>query len=144
MNFRPQGAPRKRWVTATLDITPLVDVIFQLLIFFFYTANFIQNPNIPVKLARSSTEETSTERKNRIVTIKKDGQIVFEGKTVDLKGLKAQLARIATTQKDTRILIRSDSGSHVGRLVHVMDAAREAGLLHIGIATRPRGAPGEP
>ena len=144
MNFRPENGARKRWITATLDITPLVDVIFQLLIFFFYTANFIQNPNIPVNLPEASAQNTSTDRKDRIVTIRKDGKIVLEGQVLDVKGLKVQLSKLAATQPDIKLLIRSDSASQVGLLVKVMEAAREAGLRRFGIATRsgPGGAPG--
>ena len=138
MNFRPPGS-RNRWVTATLDITPLVDVIFQLLIFFFYTANFIQNPNIPVNLPKASADNTATDRKDRIVTIRKDGKVVFEGVVMDIKGLKVRLARLAAMNKDMKLLIRSDRGSPVGRLVSVMEAAREAGLRRFGIATKGGG-----
>lgn len=144
MNFRPEGNGRKRWITATLDITPLVDVIFQLLIFFFYTANFIQNPNIPVNLPEAAAQNTSTDRKDRIVTIRQDGKIVLDGRAMDVKELKVQLSRLAATQPDIKLLIRSDSASQVGLLVQVMEAAREAGLRRFGIATRsaPGGAPG--
>ncbi len=141
MNFQAVGS-RRRWVTATLDITPLVDVIFQLLIFFFYTANFIQNPNIPVNLPQASSDQTATDRKDRVVTIRRDGKLVFEGKVLDIKGLKVRLSRLAATNKDMKLLIRSDSAGQVGRLVSVMEAAREAGLRRFGIATRHGVPPG--
>ena len=68
MNFRSDRR-RKTWVTATLDITPMVDVIFQLLIFFFYTANFIQNPYIPVKLSKASSAVSADIQKNLVQEI---------------------------------------------------------------------------
>jgi biopolymer transport protein ExbD len=136
MNFRPAGSRNKPWVTATLDITPLVDVIFQLLIFFFYTANFIQNPNIQVNLPRASADNPSSDRRDKIITITKDGRLVFEAKSYDLKGLKVRLARLGAEKPETKLLIRSDSGSQVGRLVEVIEAARAAGLRRFGIATR--------
>lgn len=136
MNFRPDNATRKRWLTTTLDITPLVDVIFQLLIFFFYTANFIQNPNIPVNLPTASADQVATDRKDRVVTIRKDGTLVFDGKPMDLKALKVRLSRLAAMNKNMKLLIRSDSSGQVGRLVSVMEAARAAGLRRFGIATR--------
>jgi len=136
MNFRPEGKARKRWITATLDITPLVDVIFQLLIFFFYTANFIQNPNIPVNLPEASAQDTSTDRTDRIITIKQDGKIVMDGHVMDLRELKVRLSRLAASLPDTKLLIRSDSSSQVGLLVAVMETAREAGLRRFGIATQ--------
>lgn len=136
MNFRSDTAARRRWITATLDITPLVDVIFQLLIFFFYTANFIQNPNIPVNLPEAAAQDTSTDRKDRIVTIQKDGKVLFDGQVMDVKELKVRLSKLAATEPDIKLLIRSDSASQVGTLVAVMEAAREAGLRRFGIATR--------
>lgn len=140
MNFRPDQSLRRRWITATLDITPLVDVIFQLLIFFFYTANFIQNPNIPVNLPEAAAQNTSTDRKDRIVTIQKTGKVLFDGQVMDIKELRVRLSKLAATEPDTKLLIRSDSASQVGTLVAVMEAAREAGLRRFGIATK--GAPG--
>lgn len=140
MNFRPDSTARRRWITATLDITPLVDVIFQLLIFFFYTANFIQNPNIPVNLPEAASQDTSTDRKDRIVTIQKDGKVLFDGQVMDLKDLKLRLSKLAAAEPETKILIRSDSASQVGTLVAVMEVSREAGIRRFGIATR--GAPG--
>ena len=139
MNFRSTGQKPKSWVTATLDITPLVDVIFQLLIFFFYTANFIQNPNIPVNLPAASADKPSSDRKDKIITIKQDGKIVFEGRVLDIKGLKVRLSKLAAERPDTKLLLRSDSASQVGRLIAVMEAARESGLRRFGIATRNRG-----
>jgi biopolymer transport protein ExbD len=136
VNFRPEPGGRRRLATVVMDITPLVDVIFQLLIFFFLTANFIQNPNIPVNLPRASADQVSTDRKDRIITIRQDGQVMFENESHDLKGLKARLARLAAEEKDVRLLIRSDQQGHVGRLVEVMEAAREAGLRKFGIATQ--------
>ncbi|MDY0001130.1 MAG: biopolymer transporter ExbD [Polyangia bacterium] len=146
MNFRPENTARRRWIAATLDITPLVDVIFQLLIFFFYTANFIQNPNIPVNLPEAAAQETATDRKDRIVTIQKDGKVLFDGQVLDIKDLKVRLSRLAATEPDIKLLIRSDSASQVGTLVAVMEAARESGLRRFGIATRgtPGAAPGQP
>ena len=135
MNFR-SDRQRKAWVTATLDITPMVDVIFQLLIFFFYTANFIQNPYIPVKLSKASSAVSADVQKNLVLTITKKGQIVFEGRKTDLKGLKSRLSKIAAHKPNTQLMIRPDNEAQAGRLIVIIDAARASGLTRVGVVTR--------
>jgi biopolymer transport protein ExbD len=135
MNFRPDGR-RKSWVTTTLDITPLVDVIFQLLIFFFYTANFIQNPYIPVKLSKASSAVSSSTQKPLVLTITKQGEIVLEGRKLDLKALKVRLSRVAADKPKTQLMIRPDNDALAGQLIKIIDTARSAGLTRVGVVTK--------
>lgn len=135
MNFRPDGR-RRSWISATLDITPLVDVIFQLLIFFFYTANFIQNPHIPVKLSKASSAVSSSSQQPLVVTITRAGEIVLDGQTLDLKGLKVRLSRVAADKPKTQLMIRPDNDAQAGRLIKIIDTARAAGLTRVGVVTK--------
>ena len=138
MNFRPDGR-RKSWVATTVDITPLVDVIFQLLIFFFYTANFIQNPYIPVKLSKASSAVTSSGQHSLVLTITQKGDIVIDGRKLDLKGLKAHLSRVAAEKPKTQLMIRPDNDAQAGRLIQIIDTARAAGLTRVGVVTSALG-----
>lgn len=138
MNFRPSGR-RKSWVATTLDITPLVDVIFQLLIFFFYTANFIQNPHIPVKLSKASSAVSSSAQQPLVLTITKKGDIVIDGKKLDLKGLKSHLSKVAADKPKTQLMIRPDNDAQAGRLIKIIDTARAAGLTRVGVVTQSVG-----
>jgi len=138
MNFRPISK-RKSWVTTTLDITPLVDVIFQLLIFFFYTANFIQNPHIPVRLSKASSAVSSSSQQPLVVTVTRKGEIVIDGRKLDLKGLKAHLSRVAAEKPKTQLMIRPDNDAQAGRLIKIIDTARAAGLTRVGVVTKSMG-----
>lgn len=138
MNFRPADR-RKSWIATTLDITPLVDVIFQLLIFFFYTANFIQNPHIPVKLSKASSAVSSSAQQPLVVTITKKGDIVIDGRKLDLKGLRAHLSRVAADKPKTQLMIRPDNDAQAGRLIKIIDTARAAGLTRVGVVTKSGG-----
>jgi biopolymer transport protein ExbD len=138
MNFRPDGR-RRSWIAATLDITPLVDVIFQLLIFFFYTANFIQNPHIPVKLSKASSAISSSSNQPLVVTITNKGEIVLEGHKIDLKELKVRLSRVAADKPKTQLMIRPDNDAQAGRLIRIIDTARSAGLTRVGVVTKSVG-----
>ncbi len=135
MNFRPADR-RRSWVTASVDITPLVDVIFQLLIFFFYTANFIQNPHIPVKLSKASSAVSSSSQQPLVLTITKKGEIVLEGTKLDLKGLKVRLSKVAADKPKTQLMIRPDNDAQAGRLIKIIDTARSAGLTRVGVVTK--------
>lgn len=135
MNFRPDGR-RRSWISSTLDITPLVDVIFQLLIFFFYTANFIQNPHIPVKLSKASSAVSSSSSQPLVLTITSKGEIVLDGQKLDLKGLKVRLSRVAADKPKTQLMIRPDNNAQAGRLIKIIDTARSAGLTRVGVITK--------
>jgi biopolymer transport protein ExbD len=138
MNFRPAGR-RKSWLSTTVDITPLVDVIFQLLIFFFYTANFIQNPHIPVKLTKASSAVSSSSKQSLVVTLTKQGDIVLDGQKLDLKGLRAHLSKVAKDKPETQLMIRPDNDAQAGKLITIINTARDAGLSRVGVVTRSAG-----
>ncbi len=141
MNFRPAGR-RKSWLSTTVDITPLVDVIFQLLIFFFYTANFIQNPHIPVKLSKASSAISSSSSQSLVVTITRSGDIVIDGRKLNLQGLKAHLSKVAKDKPETQLMIRPDNDALAGQLIKIIDTARDAGLTRVGVVTRSGGGSG--
>ncbi len=141
MNFRPDGR-RKSWLSTTVDITPLVDVIFQLLIFFFYTANFTQNPHIPVKLTKASSAVSSSSKQSLVVTLTKQGDIVLDGKKLDLKGLGAHLSKVAKDKPKTQLMIRPDNDAQAGTLIEIINTARDSGLSRVGVVTRAAGGRG--
>jgi len=126
-----------------LDITPIVDTVFNLLIFFALSLNFVSTPGIPVNLPKSAAQEIPQERKDLRVAITAAGQIYANQRAVDLKALAGEFRRAAQAGGETQILIQADQQVAHGQVVEVMDLARRAGLHRLAIITRPRNA-GEP
>lgn len=115
-----------------LDITPLIDVVFLLLIFFMLTSSYIFQPGIKINLPRAITSEAIQE-KNLVITISAEGLIYFNQHLISLKQLTVNLEKAA--QEDRPLLIRADRKASLGKVVQIWDLSREAGLSQINIAT---------
>lgn len=133
MNFRAGGL-RKRRSSILLDITPLIDCIFQLLIFFLLTASFVATPNIKVELPKASGKAAASEQRDVTIVVTREGEIQLDGRNYEPAELKKEMARIHAQKPDARVLIQADHKSYHGRVVEVMDAARAVGFTRLGVA----------
>jgi len=115
-----------------IDIAPLVDVIFQLLIFFMLSSSFTFQSGINVKLPKAVSSEVLQEE-NFIITITNDDVIYVNDKVSTLKELEANLKKYKSSNK--HILIKADRRSRVGSVVDVWDLCRNLGIEKINIAT---------
>ena len=115
-----------------LDIAPLIDVVFLLLIFFMLTSSYIFQPGIKINLPRAVTSEVIQE-KNLVITIGAEGLIYLNQHLISLKQLKANLEKAA--KEDRPLLIKADREASLGKVVQIWDLSREAGLGQINIAT---------
>lgn len=134
MHFR---AARKR-NGSLLDITPIVDTVFNLLIFFALSLNFVSTPGIKVNLPSSTAQELPQDRKDLRVVIRPSGELFLGEVRIDLKGLAARFRETAAKHADAQVLIQADEKVPHGKVVEVMDLARRAGLYKLGIVTRPK------
>lgn len=148
MNFRGGGASSRRG-SALVDLTPLIDVVFQLLIFFLLTSSYVNqqsqaqakqsNPQVPVELPESSLEADSEGAEDFTVVVGADGEIyVGDDERMDLDGLAHRLARVASLKPETIVLIRGDRTVPYGRIAAVMAVARVS-RLKISVVLRDGG-----
>ena len=115
-----------------VDLTPLVNVFFLLLIFFMFTSSFIFQPGIRVSLPRAVTSEVIQEE-GVVLTVAKDDNIYLGDRMINQDELSSQL-RIIAKQKGS-LLIKADSGASLGRVVGIWDMCRREGVSQINIAT---------
>lgn len=132
MHFR-QGKRKRSGIN--LDITPVVDTVFNLLIFFALSLNFIATPGMNVNLPQSVTQEIIREKEELVVVVHKDNTIVVGGKEVAPEELFRLLSGAARENKERPVIIQADRESMHGRVVGVMDMAKRAGLSRLVIAT---------
>lgn len=125
----------KNHADASLDITPIVDTVFNLLIFFALSLNFIVTPGIKVDLPESITEEIIREREELIVVMDKDNNIFIDEKTVSIDQLATIFTTTAQKSKNTLVIIQADQDVPHGSVVRMMDRAKKAGLVRLAIAT---------
>lgn len=115
-----------------IDITPLIDMVFQLLIFFMLTSSFIMQSGIKVNLPKAVTAEPKRED-NVIIAISRENVLYLDKKVLTNRELKDVFSR---AQKDNlSVLIMADRYASMGRVVEVWDMARDSGVEEVNIAT---------
>lgn len=124
--------------SSLLDITPIVDTVFNLLIFFALSLNFISTPGIRVQLPKSSAQEITREKKDLRVVLTAKDELFLNERPVDLASLGDQFKKAAQSNGETQILIQADQRVAHGKVVEVMDLARSAGLHRLAIVTQPK------
>ena len=134
MHFRQMGRSRS---DSTLDITPIVDTVFNLLIFFALSLNFIVTPGINVSLPQSDTNEIIRKSEELIIEINKNNTIFVAGKQIAGDELFLFFSDAAQKNKERLVIIQADQDSIHGSVVSVMDMAKRAGLTRLAIATTP-------
>ena len=130
MKFREQSRS-----DVQLDITPIVDTVFNLLIFFALSLNFIVTPGIKVNLPESITEEVIREKDELIIVLNKDNTIFVDGRSISLENLTLLLTKAAQKSRETLVIIQADQDVSHGSVVSLMDRAKKAGLKRLAIAT---------
>ena len=115
-----------------IEITPLINVVFLLLIFFLLTSNFIMQPGIKVYLPKAATSEVLT-RENIEITISGENIVYFDGKIIagtELKNLINQ-----AVERKQAVLVKADRHASLGKAVEIWDICRLSGVVQINMAT---------
>ena len=115
-----------------IDIAPLIDMVFQLLIFFMLTSSFVLQPGIRVNLPRAVTSEVIKEE-SLVVIISSENVIYLNESVLTIAELKSHLRQAAKREKP--ILIKADRRASLGRVVEVWDLCRDLGITQVNIAT---------
>ena len=114
-------------------MTPMLDIVFIMLIFFVVTASFVKETGIEINRPQASTA-TPKETANIKIAIDASDAIWLDKRKVDERSVKAILERMHIENPQGTLIIQADSKSTNERLVKVMDAARQAGISAISIA----------
>lgn len=115
-----------------IDIAPLIDIIFQLLIFFMLTSSFVMQPGIKVNLPKAVTSEV-VKYENIEIIVSAENVIYLNGKVITTDEL-GRLLKQAAKRKQS-VLIKSDRRASLGRVVEIWDMCRDLGITQINIAT---------
>lgn len=136
MDFHPEQSRRR--VEVIVDITPLIDVVFLLLIFFMITTTFVNSPGIEVDLPKSSTSEHPAQPQDVVVAIGIEGDIIYEHDKVSISELTALLESKYKEKPEATVVVQADREVYHGLVVKVMDAAKHAGFGKLAIATQEK------
>ncbi len=116
-----------------VNLTPMLDVVFIMLIFFIVTASSVKESGIDVNRPNAATAERK-EKGNILVAISEDNQIWIDRRQVDPRALRANIERMHAENPHGAVIIQADEESKNKLLVQVMDAARSAGVKNVSIA----------
>ena len=120
-----------------INITPMLDVVFILLIFFIVTANFIKEPSLEVNRPDSETAEP-TENAAILIAVGNAGEIYMDGRRIDKRQVKANVVRLLAENPQGSVVIQADEKATADTIMAVMDGAREAGVYNISLASEPQ------
>ncbi len=119
-----------------VNLTPMLDVVFIMLIFFIVTASFVKESGVDVNRPDAATA-IRQERGNILIAISPSGQIWIDKRQVDPRAVRANIERLRAENPEGSVVIQADKESKNGLLVTVMDAARQAGVFNVSIAAQP-------
>ena len=123
----------KKAVASEVNLTPMLDVVFIMLIFFIVTASFVKESGIDVTRPKASTA-IRKERGNILIAITADDQIWMDRRQVDPRALRANIERMHAENPQGGVVIQADKDAKTGLLVQVMDAARASGISSVSLA----------
>ena len=116
--------------TPTIDLTPMLDVVFIMLIFFIVTANFMKEKSVEITRAPDIITLPPTEPSHQLVFRITSGDQLFEnGQLIDIWSAEALIKKMHTEQPDWPIIITPEVGASLGMMVRLYDGARLAGLI---------------
>ena len=122
----------RRWSEPVpVDIAPMIDVVFQQLIYFMLTSSFILHPGIRVTLPKAITSQHLS-ASNLVITLTKDHVIYWDDDVVTLKELRDRLKQAGGSKP---VLLRADRHAYVEKLIELWDLCRDAGYKEVHIAT---------
>ncbi|PHR71688.1 MAG: biopolymer transporter ExbD [Arcobacter sp.] len=117
-----------------INLTPMLDVVFIMLIFFIVTTSFIKETGIDVN--RPSAKSTQSKAQaNILIAIKNNDEIWIDKRMVDIRSVRANIERLKASNANNSVVIQSDQAAKTGTLVKVMDQIRLAGIFAISIST---------
>jgi biopolymer transport protein ExbD len=129
---------RRRPRLAELSLTPLIDIVFNLLIFFLMSTTFAERTKLGVELPPADLPPTQPSAADVIVTVNSDGSVFHLGRSVNVDQLSARLRHHREQHPTAALIIDADVDSRHGAVVEVMRTARKLGYDDVAIAADPR------
>lgn len=120
---------------ADIDMTPMLDIVFIMLIFFIVSTSFIREAGVEIERPVSATSEVK-ESQGVMLAITAEDEIWLDRQPVDLRMIRPTLERLKVEQPDLGVMIQADTNARTGLLVKVMDQVKQSGIEQVAVATR--------
>jgi len=129
----------KKRIDYMVDITPLVDVVFLMLIFFMVSTSFNVASSLKLELPSSKTSAQETDVKQVTVSINAKGELFVQNEMVEDDKLRSRILNFTKGDTNKPVVVRADADARHKRVVLVLDTLRDLGISKVGIATIPAG-----
>lgn len=133
---RPFGSSRQDEDDEQINLTPMLDVVFIMLIFFIVTATFVKEVGIDVNQPDDEKPKTvDPDKKSIVVRISNRDRITISQREVDWRSVRANIERLHAEVPEAPVVIQAHPDSTTEAMIHVMDEARLAGVYNISLAS---------
>lgn len=119
-----------------IDLTPMLDVVFILLIFFVVTAAFVDETAIDLRHEPPSTSATVEKSDDITFQVSANNDITLDGRRVDIRSVRANVERLRASNRDAKVIISTDARARTDTYIRIADQARAAGVGDIVLTTR--------
>ena len=126
-----QLVTRRKKSGVELNMSPLIDMVFILLIFFLVTTSFVKESGVEVKRPIASSAQSDVDKTNLFIQVDKDGYIYIDNKMVDIRSVRSYAERWFVNNPLGNVIIGSDKGSRWGVSIEVLDKVREVGITNV-------------
>ncbi|HLS97505.1 MAG: biopolymer transporter ExbD [Porticoccaceae bacterium] len=131
------GKRRAQQEESEIDLTPMLDVVFIMLIFFIVTASFVKESGIDVNRPPTTDQPPpDQENKNIVFQVSESGDIMLEGRRIDVRSVRANVERIHAENPQAKVIISAEPKAKTEIFVQISDQAREAGVYDISLSTK--------
>lgn len=131
--MRHRHSRRQSGAIADVNMTPLIDMVFILLIFFIVTTSFVKETGVDVSRP-SAHSAVSKELANILISITPNGEVWMDKRQIDRRAVRANVERMHAENPEGSVIILADKEAKTGLLIEVMDQARLAGVANVSIA----------
>ena len=117
-----------------IDLTPMLDVVFIMLIFFIVTATFVKEIGLDVNSPDKNQNVKDADKQSIVVQITNRNRIRIRGRDVDVRSVRANIERLHAENPEAPVVVQPHPESKTDTMIQVMDAARQAGVYNVSIA----------
>ena len=118
---------------SSLDLTPMMDIVFIMLIFFIVTTSFVKETGVDINRPNAETAQRD-EKGNILVALTDNNEIWIDKRMIDIRAVRANVERLKAENPEGSVIIQADENSKTGLLVETMDQVRLAGVQNVSIA----------
>jgi biopolymer transport protein ExbD len=119
---------------SSIDMAPLIDIVFLLLIFFIVTTVFVKETGVPISKPRAASSE-DLDRQSILIAVTAESRVWHAGREIGQDGVRAVVAALLEENPDSPVIIRADAATPTEATVKVIDSAKLAGASSVSLAT---------